>query len=288
MSTGEGAMTWHVHPEMLADYQEGRLDTVRVMAVEAHMTGCEPCRRGMVVDTRWLDDSWSLVWDAVHAPAPRLAERLLHRCGVPEHRARLLVATPVLRRSWLAACVAVLAFALLAAYLGDQDAGLTWVMLLAIAPVLPVLAVSTAYGVGFDSMQEITATTPTAGPSLVLWRASAVVGASMVAGTAFTLLLPGPAWYAVAWLLPAFLLCVGTLALATAVPLRAAATGLGACWLLLVAATAGATGYAGVTYSLGVQRIFGPTAQLLYLVAALAAVAVLTLRRSRLDPGAPR
>jgi hypothetical protein len=157
------------------------------------------------------------------------------------------------------------------------------------APVLPVLAVATAYGAPVDPLDEIASTTPAAGASLVLWRAATVVGLSMAMGVVAAAILPGPAWYAVAWLLPAFLLCVGALALATVLSLQLAAAVLGGGWLVAVTALATADAPRGFALDPAAQHyLFGPMTQTGYLIAALGATAILIVRRRRLDPGEPR
>lgn len=132
------------------------------MAVEAHLARCSDCRNAVPADEAWLDRSWDALLEVVDSPRRSPLEWLFARLGLPEHRARLLAATPALRRAWLTATVAVLAFAVLAAHLAESG----WPLLtfLLVAPVLPVLAVATAYGPRVDPMHEITATTPTAGP----------------------------------------------------------------------------------------------------------------------------
>lgn len=274
-------MTWHVSAELFEAYDRGRLDPSRVMAVDAHLQVCPVCRGAVPVDAGWLDRNWAVVLDAVQATGPDRAERVLQRLGLPAHRLRLLSATPALRWSWLASTAAVLTFAVLAAYTGRAGAETVQLLFLVFAPVLPVLAVATAYGPPADPMHGITATTPLAGPALVLWRATAVVGVSMAMGLAAALLLPGPGWYALAWLLPALLLCVSTLALATAMPLPVAAALFGALWLV-------GTGVPAVSGADVSSAFREPGAQAGYLVPAAVAAAVLTVRRRRLDPGETR
>ncbi|MGA5305231.1 hypothetical protein ACPCHT_35355 [Nucisporomicrobium flavum] len=281
MTSKETAATWHADAELLDAYAGGRLTSSRVMAVDAHLRACALCRAAVPTDIAWLERSWSVVTEALQVPRQSRAERALGRVGLPEHRVRLLAATPALRWSWLLATAAVLAFGVAAAYTGQEGARTTLVLFLVFAPVLPVLAVATAYGPPADPMHEITSATPVAGPSLVLWRATAVVGVSMAMGAVAALLLPGPGWLAAAWLLPAFLLCVSTLALATALPLATAAGVFGGLWLIVV----GGVAIAGSP----VQTLFfGPVTQAGYLAAAAVATAVLTVRRRRLDPGETR
>ncbi|MEV4705654.1 zf-HC2 domain-containing protein [Actinoplanes sp. NPDC049316] len=280
MTSKETAAAWHVDKDLFDAYANGRLTPSRVMAVDAHLQACAVCRAAVPLDASWLDRSWSRVNEAVLAVRPSRVERALGNVGIPEHRVRLLAATPALRWSWLLATAAVLAFGVAAAYTGQAGARTTLLLFLVFAPVLPVLAVATAYGPPADPMHEITSATPTAGPSLVLWRAAAVVGVSMAMGAVAAVLLPGPGWWAAAWLLPAFLLCVSTLALATVLPLAAAAAVFGGLWLFVV----GGVAIAGSP----VQPLFGPVTQVGYLAAAFVATTVLTVRRRRLDPGETR
>ncbi|MFI6073324.1 hypothetical protein ACIA5C_17250 [Actinoplanes sp. NPDC051343] len=253
-------MSWHVDAELLRAYAGGSLTPSRVMAVDAHVTACAECRAAVPVDPEWLDLTWAGVADTIVDRRPSL---------LTGHRARLLTATPALRWSYFLATAAVLAFAVVAAHIGASQ-----LLFLVFAPILPVLAVATAYGPPADSMHEITSTAPIAGPSLVLRRAAVVVGLAMGMGLIAAAALPGPGWWVAAWLLPAFLLCVGTLALATVLPLVTAAGLLGGLWLLasLVARTS----------------LFVAPAQLGYLAAAVVAIVVLTLRRRHLDPGESR
>lgn len=276
-------MGWHVPLELLVAYEQGRLDPVRVMAVEAHVARCARCRESVPSDEDWLARSWAGVLDTVDAPRLGVVERLLCRLGMPGHRARLLAATPALRASWLAATAAVLSFAVLATYLSggaSPVSGSRAVLgFLAVAPVLPVLAVATAYGSRLDGLHEISDTTPMAGPALVLWRASAVLVVSIGMGGLASVFLPGHGWLAVAWLLPALALCLASLALATVVPSRVTAPLLAAGWLVVVVAV-------GTRDEHG--DVFGTYAQVVYLLVAVAAGAVLAARRRRLDPGEPR
>ncbi len=274
---------WHIDAALLREYDDGTLHPSRVMAVEAHMLACDRCRSRVPVDQAWLAGNFSVVFDAVHAPRVGPVPRLLARFGVPEHRWRLLTATPALRWSWLAATGAVLGSAVAASRLDWSGADAVGTVFLALAPVLPVATVATAYGPSADPMREITGTTPAAGPALVLWQAIAVVGVAMTMAAVAGLLLPGPGWLAAAWLLPALLLCTGTLALATSMSLPVAAGALGGLWLTGLLAV-----FRAVRDDVFVPLVFGPAAQLGYLAAAAAAAAVRILRRRRFDLGESR
>jgi hypothetical protein len=269
---------WHVHPGTLDDYLTGRLDPARVLSVEAHVARCARCRGAIPADQAWLDDGWAEILDAVDRPRLSPVERLLRLVGVPEHRARLLAATPSLRRSWLLSLAAVLGFAVLASQATGDGNGHTLVFLV-VAPVLPVLAVAAAYGPRVDPVHEIAATTPSAGAKLLLWRSSAVLVASVVTCAVGAALLHDAGWLAAAWLLPALALCLTGLALATAVPLQLAAGVLGGSWVIAVITVVNVTRDQGTA--------FGPVAQVGYVVAAALAALTLFARRRRLDPGEP-
>jgi hypothetical protein len=271
---------WHLDPGLLEQYETGVLGPSRIMAVEAHLLACAGCRALIPADDAWLADSWSAVYDDIHAPRVGSIQRLLTRAGLPEHRFRLLTATPTLRWSWVLATAGVLMLAVAAARVGADSSVPIAQAFLVLAPILPVIAVSGAYGPPADPMHEITGTTPAAGPALVLWRAVSVIGVAVLMATVAAVLLPGPGWYAAAWLLPALLLCTGTLALATVLSLPVAAGILGGLWITGVLAAA--------SDERAVASMFGPTAQLAYLVSAVLAAAVLILRRRRFDLGENR
>jgi hypothetical protein len=271
---------WHLDPGLLEQYETGVLGPSRIMAVEAHLLACAGCRALIPADDAWLADSWSAVYDDIHAPRVGSIQRLLTRAGLPEHRFRLLTATPTLRWSWVLATAGVLMLAVAAARVGADSSVPIAQAFLVLAPILPVIAVSGAYGPPADPMHEITGTTPAAGPALVLWRAVSVIGVAVLMATGAAVLLPGPGWYAAAWLLPALLLCTGTLALATVLSLPVAAGILGGLWITGVLAAA--------SDERAVASMFGPTAQLAYLVSAVLAAAVLILRRRRFDLGENR
>ncbi|MEU8655965.1 zf-HC2 domain-containing protein [Actinoplanes philippinensis] len=273
---------WHLDPGLIEQYETGALEPSRIMAVEAHLLACAGCRALIPADDAWLADSWSAVYDDIHTPMVGPIQRLLARAGLPEHRFRLLTATPALRWSWLLATAAVLMLAVAAARFGGDGTLLIGQAFLMAAPILPVTAVSGAYGPPADPMHEITGTTPAAGPALVLWRAVSVIGVAVLMATVAAVLLPGPGWYVAAWLLPALLLCTGTLALATVVSLPTAAAVLGGLWVT------GVLTAVGTSQEQVVASMFGPIAQLAYLLSAALAAAVLILRRRRFDLGESR
>jgi hypothetical protein len=252
------------------------------MSVEAHLHRCGQCRSALPVDPAWLAASWERVAATVTAPRLTLLERALRRCGVPEHLARLLAATATLGKAWLTAVAAVLGFAVFYAYASQaalSEPARLLPFLLA-APVLPVAGIAVAYGPRVDPVHELLAATPVAGARLLLLRTSAVLVAALVPAGLATPLLPGPPLLGAAWLLPALALTAGCLALATRVPVPAAAGGLAAAW----------TGGVLVAGALSGERLLGfqPAAQLGYGLAAALLTLLVYVRRRHLDPGEPR
>lgn len=263
-------MTWHLEPAALARYGTGVARGAEAASAEAHLVRCASCRAAVApyADTVRLDRVFAEVADAVDRPRVRAAERVARAFGVHEGTARVLAATPALRGSWLFAIVAVLSFAVAAAY-GGGEADLFVVL----APVLPVLGVAVAYGPGVDPAYEIAVAAPFGGLRLVLLRAGAVLATTVTATAAMAWALPGgPAL--VAWLLPALALCGATLAVGTSWdPTRAAAL-VGGSWLLVT--------------TVALKRdldVSGPHARLLCLLLLAVAGAVLAARRDRYERG---
>lgn len=270
--------TWHASAELLAAYESGRLDPARVMSVEAHVARCPRCRASLPGDPAWLAQSWQQLTEIVTAPRPRLTERLLRRCGVPEYLARLLAATPTLGRAWFAAVTAVLGFAVLFAYASHtavSEPGRLLPFLLA-APVLPLAGIAIAYGQRVDPAYELLAATPVAGARLLLLRASAVLVAAVVPAGLAAPLLPAPLLLSAAWLLPALALTVACLALATRIPAPLAAGGLALAWT-------GAVVFVGV-HSREPLLAFHAVAQLAYAGLAATLALIVYTRRQHFDP----
>lgn len=273
---GAGAAgAWHADGELLAAYAAGGLDVAGTWSVEAHVTSCAGCRElaGALVGPERLRRVRAALIAAVDVPRTGVAERLLVRLGVPDHTARLLAATPALRGSWLLAIAATLAFAVLAARVGQgPDASLAF---LTVAPLLPLAGIAVAYGPGIDPTHEIGLAAPMRGVRLLLLRAAAVVGASAALAAAASLALPGLGLAAAGWLLPALALAVCSLALATVVePLRATGISAGA-WVAAVLVTVAPPGPSSVLFATPGQAAFA-------ILGLLAAVAVL-LRRDRFE-----
>ncbi|MGH1504737.1 MAG: zf-HC2 domain-containing protein [Acidimicrobiales bacterium] len=237
-----------------------------------------PFAAGPPVDPARIDANWRAITFDLDAPRPSWTERLLRRVGVPSAAARLVVATPGLRRSWFAALVAVVVLGLGAA--DPERPTESMFTLLVLAPLLPVLGVVLAYG-DAEPAHEIVLATPRRGLHTILLRTATVLAiAAPVVGLA-ALASPAPAWLAVAWLLPGLTCTLAALSLATAVgPRRAtAATAIG--WL------AAAAGMAGAVDGVGRLAVFSPASQLAWLAAAAVFGGIVVARRDAFDHLSP-
>jgi hypothetical protein len=220
-----------------------------------------------------LDANWRAIVAELDTPARSRVERVLTALRMPEHIARTLVATPALRRAWFVATAVALLFGLGAADTSKPGASL--LLLLALAPMAPVVGVTLAYGPGSDPAYEVTIATPMSGLRLVLLRSSAVVACSIgVCGIA-TLLLRDKTWMSIAWLIPSLALSTLCLALSTYMPPRRAAVTIGVLWLVPLSVI-----NRNVSDELVLFREWG---QLALCVVGVAAAIVVSARRDAFD-----
>ncbi|MFF4254000.1 zf-HC2 domain-containing protein [Streptomyces sp. NPDC001663] len=226
-------MTWHVDTEDLRAYAQGELAPPMLWSADTHLTACARCRGVLaeVGDPVSLDAGWERLDAELDAPRPGLFERLLLRIGVADHIARLLSATPVLRRSWLGAVVAVLVMSVLAAQIADSPA-----LFLALAPLLPLAGVALSYGPALDPTYEMAVVAPVHGFKLLMIRTVAVLAAGLGLDGLATLALPGFGLRALAWLLPALALTSTGLALTARLGPVLAPSLVGGAWVALLLA----------------------------------------------------
>lgn len=231
MSTATGG--WHLDEELARRYAENRVPGVLATSVEQHLVTCPECRallRPAVSDERRVT-VWTSVLERVEAPRVGRLERLLRRAGLDEPTARLVAVTPLLRTSWMAGTVLVLALALLAAGTGAQAVAL----FLVLAPVLPVAGVALTFGPAADPAHEIVAGTSYSPVRLLAVRALVVVTTTFAPAALAAVLLPVQLGLAIAWLLPALALTLGTLALSTTrLDPHVAASAMGIGWVSVV------------------------------------------------------
>lgn len=273
-------MTWHLNEELLASYRRDELEWSLGASVEAHVLGCAHCREAIATSESTasvhgrLDRTWNDIRDVIDRPRMTGVETLLVRLRVRPSWARLLAATPALHASWLLGFVALVGFALGCALVADVAGRDGRLVFLLVAPVLPLVLVGFAYGPRVDPAYELAAATPMAGPRLLLLRTVTAVVPAIAVCTVATVAAPGPVSDAVLWLLPAFTLVTGSLALSTRIPLAAAAAVLAVGWAIVVLMSFGST-----------TVLFGPIAQVAYAVVGVACVLIWRVRVRRTGMG---
>jgi hypothetical protein len=292
--------------DLLARYASGALEEATAWSVEAHVPGCAPCRAALAarLDGSRLERNKSVLLTRLALPRPGPVGRALRWCRVPDYVVTLLSVTPALRRSYLAGVALVLAAAIGAAYLAVPDglaggpalagslvtgpatsgaalaaeaAVRAWAGLLpylALAPLVPLIAVAAAFSGRLDPAYELALAAPVSALWLLLVRATAVIAVTLVPTAAAALALPGPWWLASALLLPALAVCAAALAAGTAVGPVAGAIGAGAAWVAVVTAAAAARHPA---------LAFGSAGQAAAAAVLLAAATVLAVRRDRFE-----
>ncbi|MEM7286849.1 MAG: zf-HC2 domain-containing protein [Actinomycetota bacterium] len=257
-------------PQLAQRYATGQLSTAEAVQVEQAMDRSGQWRAlvGTHVPAERLDLNFMAIAVELDAPKRGRVERVMVRLGLDEHVARLMAATPVLRRSWYLASFLVLFFGLAAA--GTENTGSIG-FFLAVAPIVPVLGVALAYGPAVDPAHDMTVATPVSGFRLLLLRSVAVLATSVVfGGVAAVIVAPDHGLEVLAWMLPALALTAATLALATVVPTRSAAGVTIGVWLVVVTIV----GQAATDLTL-----FGGIAQPIYLALAVIAGIVVVMRR---------
>ena len=269
-------MTWHVDAEDLRAYARGELAPPALWSADTHLVACAQCRGTLaeVGDPERVDAGWERLDAELDAPRPGVFEGLLMRLGVADHTARLLAATPVLRRSWLGAVVAVLVMSVVAAHAGSAAASPT--LFLALAPLLPLGGVALSYGPALDPTYEMAVVAPMHGFRLLMVRTVAVLTAALGLSGLATLALPGYGLGALAWLLPALALTSTGLVLTARLGPVLAPSLVGGVWVaLLLAARAYDAGATLVPFTAAGQGV----------AAAVAALAggLLFLVRDRFD-----
>ncbi|MFC8367472.1 zf-HC2 domain-containing protein [Streptomyces sp. NPDC057239] len=276
--TSGGGTGWHVSEEDLRAYARGGLPAPLLWSADTHLTACARCRAVLadVSDPVALDGGWERLDAELDAPRPGFLESLLLRLGVADHTARLLAATPALRRSWLGAVTAVLL--LTVAVTAGHGTGGSPTLFLALAPLLPLVGVALSYGPALDPTYEMAVVAPTHGFRLLMIRTVAVLGAGLGLNGLATLALPGYGLRALTWLLPALALTATALALTARLGPVLAPSLVGGGWIaLLLTADAARAGEEGplAPFTAAGQGVSAA-------VTALAA-ALLVLLRDRFD-----
>jgi hypothetical protein len=269
---------WHLDDDALRRYVERTDSLAEGASAEQHLLTCEQCRARVnaaasVIEVSVIDLAavWDRTRDAVEVPRPSVFERLLHGAGLPAHEARLVAVASAFRGVWLAGVTAVLAFAALAAAIGHAR-GL-W-LFLAVAPVVPCLAVASSYDPRMDPALEPELVTPYPALRLILLRTIAVLALALPAVLLLGLVIPGETPFA--WLLPAVGFVAVVLAASTWISPLHSAIAVSFGWLAVVWLLA--------ARSRSPDDVLEARVQVGFLVLAAASFVIFLLRRRQLRP----
>jgi hypothetical protein len=228
---------WHIADDDLRAYAGGWARPPWLWSTETHLAACPHCRDRLAegTDPAAVAAGWARLDAELDAPRPGPIETALVRAGVAAHTARLLACTPGLRTSWLAAVAFTLAITAGAAHLAQ--AMTVPILLLAVAPLLPLIGVAISFGPRVDPSYELTVVAPMHTFRLLLLRCAATLSATTLLTSAASLALPGYGPVVLGWLAPSLALTLLSLALTPRLgPVRAALlVGLG--WAALLGGT---------------------------------------------------
>lgn len=268
-------MSWHADDGDLREYAHGVLAAPRLWSVETHLAACADCRAALSahVPSAEIDVGWARLDAELDAPRPGAVESLLIRVGVADHTARLLAATGMLRRSWLGAVVLTL---LLAVGVGLAASPL---MLLATAPLLPLVGVAVSFGPGLDPTYEMAVVAPMHTFRLLMVRTVAVLSTTTALSGLASLALPSYGLAALGWLLPALALTSTGVALTPRLGPVLAPALVGGGWTALVVLSCLPTS--------GTPLPFTAEGQGAAAAIAVVATVLLAAARDRFDSGRP-
>lgn len=264
--------SWHIDDDLLRRYVSQTDSADEGAVVDEHLLACAGCRArvGVAASVIDLTSTWERTRDRLEVPAASRFERLLRQVGLPAHEARLVGVARAFQGVWLVGAVASLVFAGLAATFG-QGPG-RW-LFLAVAPVVPCLAVAAGYDPRLDPALEPELATSYPTLRLILLRTIAVLVLALPVLLLMGLAVPGSAPFA--WLLPSVGFVAVVLAASTWVaPLSAAVTmsfgWFGVVWVL-------------ATTSISPESVVlrGPV-QACFLALSVSGLAILLLRQRRL------
>jgi hypothetical protein len=227
------AQGWHVGDAALRGYADGSASAIAGASVEAHLMGCATCRQrlGALIPREPLEKAWEAVRTAMETPRVSVVERLLGWLGVPTESARLLAAVPAFRGAWLLGLLTITAFAGAAAAMSEIY-GVA--LFLLVAPLAPVAGVAASFGGDADPSHELVTVTPHPAARLLLLRTGGVLATSLPIAVLVGLVLPGSAWLAVAWLMPAVAGVTLSLALTPMIGCTAASAAVAGTWAVVV------------------------------------------------------
>lgn len=233
----------HLPTPWVTAYAEGSLDPDLLGHAEPHLRHCRRCADA--VNDAVLLGPYRMSLDAVHtalldgigggppaSPAPPPSPRTARRTGPPPW----LAVTQGLRLSWLVSVLCVCGLGVGLSQFSGSDK--PRVLLLLLAPVLPVLCVAGSYGGRADPFAEVTRTTPAGGLRVLLLRTAQTLVVCVPLLTGAAALMPRSSdqspYTSAGWLLPCLAVTLATLLLSSYWGSWVASLTTGCGWLLLV------------------------------------------------------
>ena len=218
-------MSWHASTDLLTRYarRPEDLDSTTASSVEAHLMTCATCRQGVAAsaDPAVVAASWSAIADVIDRPREGLLHRVLCRLGLSAWTVRLVAATCELRLGWAAAVFGSVALGVGLARAGDSPGPF-----LAVAPLVPLIAVWLAFAPIAEPAGEAGVAAPMSGMALVVRRVFAVEVPALVVVAAAAGFVPDASRAGMLWLLPGLALAWCALVSAAALPHRRSGLGL--------------------------------------------------------------
>lgn len=274
---------WHVDPEAIAAYRDGRLGPVPAASLEAHVLRCGACREAIAAAATTDDGAhaaqtarWAAVSDRIDVPARRLVDR---RWWV-----QLTVGSPLLLRSAVLLVIALAGVPLLLATESPRAAAAAfW----AVAPVVPLAGAALAYRREIEPAGALAAATPMASLPLLLVRSLVVFAAAAPVAALTALALPVPWHLLIGWLLPGIAFPAVVLAVGTRTDPTPVAVGLAVTWSTVVVASMYRLRDLDLDDQLRASFLNGGTFRVAMTLAACAAAAVYWSRHDRLATWSP-
>jgi hypothetical protein len=226
---------WHAGDAMLRSYARGESGVAVMASIEAHLVRCPSCRARVAGEVDLdlpLEAAWRRVEDRIQEPALPIVVQILRRLGLGEADAVLLSAARSLNGAWMIATLAVVVFAAFAAIPSAREGRALYLL---VAPLVPVLGVVAAFA-SADPLARLTTATPYPKARLALLRTVAVVLTSVPFSVLVGAGIPGIAWLAFAWLLPALALTLLALVAMTRWEPEPVGAGVAAMWIAVIAA----------------------------------------------------
>jgi hypothetical protein len=257
-------------------------------SVETHLLTCEHCRHELrttvasvaTTGDREVAPSTDRIW---HAIADRIDQPT--RAWHDQPWLRTTIGTPALL---FATAVLLLALVTVPVAAAMGNTRVATAVLIALAPLAPLLGAVLAFRIGTDPAGELAAATPLVSMRLVLVRAGVVLAVALPVGIAMSALMPVPFTLVIGWLLPGLGLCTIVLMSARAVEPTHLAAALGAAWAVAVGAAFARTRHEPLEVALRQLFVNQTFTQVMFGVITAVGAAVLFAHRADPRPWSTR